>query len=520
MVTRTYTAAHLGLDVYPVEVEIDGKQGIPQFVLIGLASRAVEEAKERITSALHNCGIRIRSKRTIVNLAPASVPKSGTAFDLAIVIGLLKMYDEIALETEGTIFLGELALDGKVKPIPGALPLVLGAIKLGFRRVVLPKQNVAEVSTVTGIEIFVIEHLQEILQHAESHTLALPRVQPKAFAPPPAAPSSTTFQRIIGQERAKKALVMAAAGGHHVLLSGPPGSGKTQLARALPELLPTLSESESIAVTALHSIAQQSSQHSLSGLISQPPFRSPHHTISRTGLLGGGNPMKPGEISLAHFGVLFLDELLEFPSPLLDMLRQPLEEKSVTLSLNSGRTTFPAATTLIAATNPCPCGYFGSGYKPCICPPGSIARYRQKLSGPLLDRFDIQLEVDQERRLFSDAERQHASTDADTLTRFTQLRSSIATARERQRTRYAHLHCSSISQLSFTQLQETTRLPPQTQRTLNAFALSQNLTGRGYWSVVKLAQTLADLSGEQAAQNITPTHIKEAITFRQFSANC
>ncbi len=503
MVTRTYTAAHFGLEVYPVEVEVDGKQGIPQFILIGLASRAVEEAKERITSALYNCGIRVRSKRTIVNLAPASVPKSGTAFDLAIVIGLLKMYGELSFSTEGTIFLGELALDGQIKPVPGVLPLVLGAKKLGFSKVVIPKRNWPEVSTIRGIEVLVIDHLQELLVPGNKKKLALQRISPQPFTTTSPPPRVSVFAHIIGQEKAKRAMVLAAAGGHHLLMVGPPGSGKTQLAQTLPELLPPLSEQESIELTALHSIAGLSPQ----SLVQERPFRSPHHSISRTGLLGGGNPLQPGELSLAHHGVLFLDELLEFPGNLLDMLRQPIEEKRVALSLSSGRTSFPASTTLIAATNPCPCGYFGSSQKGCVCSPGTVERYRQKLSGPLLDRFDLQLHIDQERKLFADTvDPQH---DRKTLGDLVQ---QILGCRERQQHRYARFNCTTFHQLTAEQLTESLTLSFNARQTLNKISLQKDLTSRGYWSLFRVAQTIADLDG---STTILPEHLQEAAGFRE-----
>lgn len=503
MVFRTYTAACLGLEVYPVEVEVDGKQGIPQFVLIGLANRAVEEAKERITSALSNCGIRIRSKRTVVNLAPASVPKSGTAFDLAIAVGLLKMYGELRLETAQVLFIGELALDGQIKSVPGVLPLVLQAKRLGFKRVVLPHSNVAEVETVRSVQIFPISHLSELLQHPDNQHISLQPISPRTFHSLSTTKTRDPFQHIIGQDKTKKALVLVAAGGHHTLLCGSPGSGKTQLAQALSALLPALNEQESIELTAVHSLAGLTTN----GLCTQRPFRSPHHTISRTGLLGGGNPLRPGEVSLAHHGVLFLDELLEFPAHLLDTLRQPLESRKVTLSFSSGRTDFPASTTLVAATNPCPCGYFGSSQKPCTCSPKSIEKYRQKLSGPLLDRFDITLNVEQERRLFEDE-----SGEMETRSQITSTQ--VVECRQRQQASYAHLGCSSVSQLSSEQVKELCLLEKTAKQVLQREALNRQLTGRGYWATIKVAQTLADL---EHCESIYPAHIMEALRFRELT---
>lgn len=497
MIARAYTAACLGMDVYPIEVEVDGKQGIPQFILIGLASRAVEEAKERITSALSNCGIRIRSKRTVVNLAPASVPKSGTAFDLAIVVGLLKMYGELKWSTERTLFFGELALDGQIKPVPGALPLVLKAQSLGFEQVVLPYANAAEVSTVRSVKIFPIQHLEELL-HAEAQQLPLAQLIPQPFPQLVPQHAKDVFNQIIGMERAKRALVLAAAGGHHVLLTGSPGSGKTQLASAVQSLLPPLSEQESIESTTIFSLAGFTGN----GLQTQRPFRAPHHSISRTGLLGGGNPLRPGEISLACHGVLFLDELLEFPASLLDMLRQPLEEKKVSLSFHSGRTSFPAVTTLIAATNPCPCGYFGSSQKACICSPRVIEKYRQKLSGPLLDRFDISILVDHEPRLFNE---DHEPGTIDSV-------QQIANCRKLQQRRYAKYGWSAVAQLTSQQFADCHPLSRETVQHLQRAALAKNLTGRGYWATAKLARTLADLA---ECSQIQPQHIQEAASFRE-----
>jgi len=503
MVFRTFSAASIGLDVYPVEVEVDGKQGVPQFLLIGLASRAVEEAKERITSALQNCNIRIRSKRTVVNLAPAAVPKSGTTFDLAIAVGLLKMYGELQLQTDHLAFLGELALDGQVKPIIGALPLVLGLMKLGFQSVILPEGNAAEVSTLKGIELYTIHHLNQLLAFQDTLSPQLPRLKPCPFSSRHTHLSTPIFSSLIGQSRAKRAAVIAAAGGHNLLLIGPPGTGKTQLAKAFPELLPSLTESESIEVTAIHSIAGLTPQ----GLVTSRPFRQPHHSVSRTALIGGGHPLRPGELSLAHHGVLFLDELLEFPTYLLDMLRQPLEDRQIALSFSTTKAVFPANFSLVAATNPCPCGYYRAIHKPCICSPRSVEQYQQKLSGPLLDRFDLVVSMETERRLFTEWQLETSQiTDSEIS-----VKKHIDSCQKIQRQRYQQFKVSNVSQLSGQQCQQSSQLLPSARQLLNRECLLHNLSGRKYWSVIKIAQTIADLA---QTETITPEHIQEALSYQ------
>ena len=504
MVFRTYTAGLSGLEAYPIEVEVDGKQGIPQFLIIGLASRAVEEAKERITSSLQNCGIRVRSKRTIINLAPASVPKSGSAFDLAIAVCLLKMYGELQLNTEQMAFFGELALDGQVKSVKGLLPLVLGVQSLGFKEIVIPEVNAAEVASLTGIKIYPIRHLNQLLAFGDRSTLQLPQLKHRPFfAVSKVDQTSSLFDSIVGQEVAKRAVMIAAAGGHNILLVGSPGVGKTQLAKSMVELLPPLSEQESIEVTAIHSIAGLSPK----GLLTRRPFRSPHHSSSRTAIIGGGNPVAPGELSLAHRGVLFLDELLEFPRSLLDMLRQPLEERSIALSFSTTKTVLPANITLVAATNPCPCGYFGSLLKPCKCSPSIIDRYQQKLSGPLLDRFDLVIHMETEKQLLiEELERrpQHLA--------LAEVKEKISLSRETQLQRYKDIGIHHVSNLSTTQCKEIILLSTKARRLLNQVCFSKKLSNRRYWSVMKIGQTIADLEGKL---QVSEAHIVEALKYQR-----
>ncbi len=502
MTSRTFTAMLVGLLPIQVEVEVDGNQGIPHLLFIGLTSQATEEAKERITTALVNCGIRVRSKRTVVNLAPAEVPKSGSGFDLAIAIGLLKMYGEIELNTDDTLFLGELSLDGKIKKIRGALPLTLAAKKFGFKKIILPEANAAEVQIISGISIFPISHLNQFLNFARVQE-PLRKLPHTSFQPKPVDQFEVDFADIRGQEFAKRALVIAAAGGHHTLLTGFPGVGKSLLAKAFKSILPPLTEAEAIEVTGIHSVYGTLSE----GLQTDPPFRSPHHTTSTSGLIGGGTQLRPGEISLAHRGILFLDEFLEFSKATLEALRQPLEEGSIFLSRSQGSATFPAKFTLIAATNPCPCGYYLSTKKQCKCSSYTVSQYLKKLSGPIYDRFDLHVQVhDIELEKLTEIHPDAALTSKV-------FRNMVIEARRKQRDRYKSQAFFLNSELPSKLTHQYFQMTIPARIFLNQSVKKFELSGRSYFKLLKVSQTIADLD-EKSTGVIEHRHVSEAIQYR------
>ncbi len=499
MLSTTFTATNIGLQVLKIDVEVDSNRGTPMLILIGLPSKAIAEAKERITSALRNCGVRVKNRRTIVNLAPADVRKTSSCLELAIAIAILKMYDEITVDTDDTMFFGELSLDGTIKKINGVLPLVLAAKNLGFKKVIIPQDNAKEVSIISDIDIHPISHLNEYLSFARGEQL-LPKLKPRKFTSQPEV-GTFDFADIFGQKEAKRALEIAAAGGHNLLMIGPPGAGKSMMAKALVSILPEFTQKEALETTAIYSVCGLNHH----GLITNRPFRSPHHTTSQVGLTGGGSQLKPGEISLAHRGILFLDEFPEFSRYSLEALRQPMEDGVVSISRASGSTIYPATFSLIAAANPCPCGYQGSLKKKCICSQYMIDSYTKKLSGPILDRIDMHIRV---MEVEIDKLAKRSNTDNE---KSASIRQRVSNARSIQNQRFHNTRYVTNSELTSTDIKKLCQLEDNAQSLLNKAAEKLAFSARSYFKIIKVAQTIADLSESKI---IKKNHIAEAVQYR------
>lgn len=501
MLATVLSSALRGIEATIVEVEVDLGRGLPQLQIVGLPEAAVRESRERVRSAIRNSGYGFPAERTTINLAPADLRKEGCAYDLPIALGLLAASGVLPSQRlAGHVILGELSLDGRVKPVRGALAVADASRARGIRRLLVPVANVREAAVVSGVEVYGVSSLGEAVEFLLDRLPLEPcRVDPRARFE---TPSSSTFDLadVCGQLHAKRALEVAAAGGHNLLLVGPPGAGKTMLALRIAGILPQPMLSEAIEITKIHSVAGQLDGQAL---IVTRPFRAPHHTISAVGLAGGGPHPRPGEISLAHNGVLFLDELPEFPRYALEVLRQPMEERRVTISRAYGSVSFPAAFLLIAAMNPCPCGFFGDPRRACACSASEVRRYRGRISGPLLDRIDLHVEVPalmpSELRSAPNAESSAA------------VRSRVERARQRALERFAGRPTVSNAQMTARDVQRHCALDASAERLLDAAVERLALSARAYGRILKVARTIADLA---AANRVAANHVAEAIQYR------
>lgn len=490
-----------GISGYAVTVEIDISNGLPNTEVVGLPDAAVKESRERVRSAIANSGYRYSPKKIIINLSPADTKKTGAMYDLPIAIGILKATEQFTTQLTDVAILGELSLDGHVRPVKGILPIIISALDLGCKKIIIPRANVIEASYIEGIDVYGFDTLRDVVAFLSSPELYTPSPKLDINKIKEERTYSEDFCQVKGQFAAKRAMEIAAAGSHNILMIGPPGGGKTMLARCLPTILPDLTVAEALETTKIHSVAGVLDEDM--GIIVNRPFRAPHHTGSKIALTGGGISAKPGEISLAHNGVLFMDELLEYPRDTLEILRQPLEDNVITISRAQRTVRYPANFMLVASMNPCPCGNYGSKTHECTCTPAQIAKYRSKLSGPLMDRIDLHIEVD--NVTYGDLSSKEAGESSSEIKR------RVDNARNIQLKRFEGTGVYSNSRMNNAMVSEFCKLTPECAQILKLAFERLGMSARAYNRIIKVARTIADLEDEE---NILPSHITEAVGYR------